>query len=56
MLSAGAGAGTQGPTKVRRDVATLITNAVQYMATTRVKQYMALLRVRHNVATLNLED
>lgn len=53
MLSAGAGAGTQGPTKVRRDVATLIL--MQYMATSKVKHYVAILRVRHNVATLILK-
>lgn len=53
MLSAGAGAGTQGPTKVRRDVATLIP--MQYMATSKVKHYVAILRVRHNVATLILK-
>lgn len=53
MLSAGAGAGTQGPTKVRRDVATLIL--MQYMATSKVKRYVAILRVRHNVATLILK-
>lgn len=52
MLSAGAGAGTQGPTKVMCDVATLIF--MQYMATPRVKHYVAILRVRHNVATLIL--
>lgn len=53
MLSAGAGAGTQGPTKVRRDVATLIL--MQYMATSKVKRFVAILRVRHNVATLILK-